>query len=113
MFTTFAKFRRLRSWRTAPGPQGAVPANDNRPAMLRPGPLRRKSHPLVCHWYLTDGGTRLGCRWQAEAPTQTAAENSDSESAAAGPGRLRRQRDQGRDQKSATLRTSVSRRQAD
>jgi hypothetical protein len=80
MFTRLAKFRLLRPRSIAPGLQGAMPANDNLSNALRPrGPQRIRSQALVCHWSLTDGGTRLGCRWQPEAPARTVLEDPDSE----------------------------------
>jgi hypothetical protein len=80
MFKRLAKFRLFQSWGTAPGLHGAMPANDNQPNGLRPrGPRRIRSQALVCHWSLIDDGTRLGCRWQPEAPAQAALRDSDSE----------------------------------
>jgi hypothetical protein len=82
MFKRLAKFRLLESRRLAPGLRKAMPANDNLPGFRRPGgPRRIRSQVLVCHWSPVDGGTRLGCRWQAEAPAQTALEDSGSERA--------------------------------
>jgi hypothetical protein len=79
MFKRLAKFRLLKPRRTAPGLRDAVPANDNLLVSRRPGGRRPIPSPaLVCHWSLTDGGTRLGCRWQPEAPAQTALEGPDS-----------------------------------
>jgi hypothetical protein len=80
MFKRLAKFRLFQSRGTAPGLQGAMPANDNQPNGLRPrGPRRIRPQALVCHWSLIDDGTRLGCRWQPEAPAQAALRDSDSE----------------------------------
>jgi hypothetical protein len=80
MFKRLAEFRLLKPRRIAPGLREAMPANDNLPGFRRPGgPRRIRSQVLVCHWSPVDGGTRLGCRWQAEAPAQTALENPDSE----------------------------------
>ena len=64
MFRTSAKFsmlasRVLQARRLAAGPHHA-PANDNRPARVRP-------RPLVCRWTLADCGTRLICHWEEEA----------------------------------------------
>ncbi|SIO67649.1 hypothetical protein SAMN05443247_11826 [Bradyrhizobium erythrophlei] len=79
MFKKLAEFRLFQSRGLTPGPQGAVPANDNLPNVLRPRGARRiRSRALVCHWSLIDGGTRLGCRWQPEAPAQTTLEGSIS-----------------------------------
>ncbi|SRR6266849_4876384 len=81
MFTRLAEFRLVQSRRTAPGPREAFThSNDNLPGLRRPGGQRRIPSPvLTCHWFLIDGGTRLGCRWLAEASTQTAPEDSDAE----------------------------------
>jgi hypothetical protein len=57
-----------------------MPANDNLPGLRRAGrPRRIRSQVLVCHWFLADGQTRLGCRWQSEALAPTEREGSDSE----------------------------------
>ena len=78
MFKRLAKFRLLEPRRIAPGLREAMPANDNLLGFRRPGgPRRIRSQVLVCHWSLVDGGTRLGCRWQPEAPAQTALEGPD------------------------------------
>jgi hypothetical protein len=80
MFKRLAKFRLLKPRGVAPGLREAMPANDNLLVSHRPGGQRRiPSSALVCHWSLTDGGTRLGCRWQPEAPTRTPLESPDSE----------------------------------
>jgi len=87
MFKRLAKFRLLEPRRTASGlreamPAEVMPANDNLPGFRRPGgPRRIRSQVLVCHWSLVDGGTRLGCRWQAEALARTTLEDSGSERA--------------------------------
>ena len=80
MFKRLAKFRLLKPRRIASGLRDVMPANDNRLVSRRPGGQRRIPSPaLVCQWSLTDGGTRLGCRWKPEAPTQTRLESPDSE----------------------------------
>jgi hypothetical protein len=80
MFKRLAKFRLLEPRRIAPGLRAATPANDNLPGFRRAGrPRRIRSEVLVCHWFLLDGGTRLGCRWQPEALAPTEHEDSDSE----------------------------------
>ena len=80
MFKTFAKFRIMEPRRIAPGLQKTMSANDNLPGFRRAGrPRRIRSQVLVCHWFLTDGQTRLGCRWQSEALAPTEREGSDSE----------------------------------
>jgi hypothetical protein len=63
MFKTSAKFgmlasRVLQTRRPTAGPHHA-PANDNRPAKVRP-------HPLVCRWSLAADGTGLACHWEVE-----------------------------------------------
>ena len=88
MFKRLAKFRlfQLRpfqSWGLAPELQGAMPANDNLENVLRPRGLSREARrirpqTLVCRWSLIDGGTRLGCRWQAEPVVPSAPEDLDS-----------------------------------
>jgi hypothetical protein len=80
MFKRLAKFRLVQSWVRPWGvAQKAMPANDNVPAVLRSrGPRRNRSQALVCHWFLIDGGTRLGCRWLAEDLVQTELEDLDS-----------------------------------
>lgn len=77
MFKRLAKFRILEPRRVAPGLQKTMPANDNLPGFRRPRRIRPQV--LVCHWFLADGGTRLGCRWQSEALAPTEHEDSDSE----------------------------------
>lgn len=80
MFKRLAKFRLLEPRRIAPGLRAATPANDNLPGFRRAGRLRRiRSQVLVCHWFMADGGTRLGCRWQSEALAPTEHEGPDSE----------------------------------
>ena len=80
MFKRLAKFRFLEPRRIAPGRREAMPANDNLPGLRRPGgPRRIRSQVLVCHWFLADGGTRLGCRWQPEALAPTQHEDLDPE----------------------------------
>jgi len=80
MFKRLAKFRLLKPRRQASGLREAMPANDNLLGFRRPGGARRiRSQVLVCHWFLVDGGTRLGCRWQPEALVPTEHEDSDSE----------------------------------
>jgi hypothetical protein len=80
MFKRLAKFRLVQSWVRSWGvAQKAMPANDNVPAVLRSrGPERNRSQALVCHWFLVDGGTRLGCRWLSEDLGQPALEDPDS-----------------------------------
>jgi hypothetical protein len=82
MFKRLAKFRILEPRRVAPGLRKTMPANDNLPGFRRAGrPRRIRSRVLVCRWFLADGGTRLGCRWQPEALAPTAHEDSDSDEA--------------------------------
>ena len=82
MFKRLAEFRLVRlvqSYGMARGLQEALPANDNLPNGLQPGrPRRTKPRALACQWSLIDGGTRLGCRWQPEAPAQTALDDPES-----------------------------------
>jgi hypothetical protein len=80
MFERLAKFRLLWSRGPAPGPLDVAPANDNLLNFGKPGERRRRAArpALACRWSLLDGGTRLGCRWQAETPAQAAVEDSDS-----------------------------------
>jgi hypothetical protein len=80
MFKRLAKFRILEPRRVAPGLRKTMPANDNLPGFRRAGrPRRIRSRVLVCRWFLADGGTRLGCRWQPEALAPTEREDSGSE----------------------------------
>jgi len=76
MFRTFARIHLLGFRRPAPGPRMPIPANDNLPAVLRPGQRSRiRGQKLVCRWSLTGDGNRLACRWQA-APAPSAPERS-------------------------------------
>jgi hypothetical protein len=80
MFKRLAKFRLLEPRHIAPGRREAMPANDNLPGFRRPGgPRRIRPQVLVCHWFLIDGGTRLGCRWEPEIPAPTEYDERDSE----------------------------------
>lgn len=80
MFRTFARIHLLGLRRPAPGPRTPIPANDNLPAVLRPGPRSRiGKQRLVCRWSLTGDGTRLACHWQA-APPRSAPERSRGDS---------------------------------
>jgi hypothetical protein len=74
MFKRLAKFWLLKPRRISPGLRDAMPANDN---LLVSRRRRIPSPALACHWSLTDGGTRLGCRWQPETPAPTALDSSD------------------------------------
>ena len=82
MLKKLARFRLIEPRRMALGLRDAVPANDNHAVSRRLERSRRmSSSALACHWSLTDGGTRLGCRWQAETGAPAALEDPDSERA--------------------------------
>jgi hypothetical protein len=76
MFKALAHVGLFRSRRPAPGRQQAIPANDNLSGVFPPLGERRTA--LVCRWFLIDGGTRLGCRWQVELPDPPALEDPDA-----------------------------------
>jgi hypothetical protein len=60
MFEKIAKFRLLRTRRTAPDRSAA--ANDNRRGAVQPG---RRRPQLICRWSFDQGPS---CRWEVAGP---------------------------------------------
>jgi len=77
MFEKLAKFRLVKSRRTAPHWLEAAHSNDNTPGRRHPAGLRRSRQPvLACRWVSIDE-CRLECRWTVESVDETSVEKPD------------------------------------